>query len=309
MTKIESKREINQIRSILNIVWQNIYYLLFFLIIFEIIAYYSFTDYNKRSVSHAYRVNYIYFEPTEFLQQEEKLLKILREDISTLFGSAIFNKKMFEDKDLINPSFEIIKNFTALKSVLPSTEVNRAITKQYIINEIVKDFTFDTSHFTNDKLVSKKIDKFDTRLVFYFQDEVNLEKSYEISLNDYILKQSNRIFQDFRKSYLKDIEIKIIEINNIISFFNGLKVDENIEPIEQLDIDHPIFLPLIKHINDFYSNDENFPIKFFKLNNISEFPNVAFLPYFISFNFFAIIFFVLFIFLKTLYKNLNDKKS
>ena len=49
---------------------------------------------------------------------------------------------MFEDKDLINPSFEIIKNFT-LKSVLPSTEVNRVISMQYIINEIVRDFTFN----------------------------------------------------------------------------------------------------------------------------------------------------------------------
>ena len=145
-------------------------------------------------------------------------------------------------------------------------------------------------------------------MVFYFQDS-KFRKSYEISLNDYILKQSYRIFQDFKKSYLKDIEIKIIEINNIITFFNTLKADDNIEPIEQLSIDHPIFLPLIKHITDFYGNVENFPIKFFKLNNISEFPNVPFLAYFISFIFFAIIFFVLFIFLKTLYKNLNDKKS
>ena len=102
MTTIDTKREINQIRSILNIVRQNIYYL-YFLIIFQIIGYYSFTDYNKRTVSHVYRVNYIYFEPTEILDQQEKLLKVLREDISIRFSSKVLNKKMFEDKQLTNP--------------------------------------------------------------------------------------------------------------------------------------------------------------------------------------------------------------
>ena len=183
---------------------------------------------------------------------------------------------MFEDKQLINPSFAIIKNFTELKAVLPSLETIQTLNMEYVISEIIKDFTFDVDHFTNDKLVSKRVDNIETRLVFYFQDEVNLDKSYKDSLNDYILKQSNRIFQDFKKSFLKDIDIKIIEINNIISFFNAVKVDDNIEPIEKFSMDHPIFLPLINHINDFYGNVENFPIKFFDLRNISEFPNVPF---------------------------------
>ena len=74
---------------------------------------------------------------------------------------------------------------------------------------------------------------------------------------------------------MKDIDIKIIEINNII-LFNAVKVDDNIEPIEKFSMIYPV-LPLINHINDFYGNVENFPIKFFDLRNISEFPNVPFL--------------------------------
>ncbi len=302
-------KEINQIKSILNLAWQNIYYLLFFLVIFEIIAYYSFTNFNKRIVSHDYRVSYIFFEPTEFLQQQDKLLKIMGENIAILFSKAIFNKRMYINKELTNPSFTIIKNFTELKGVLPSSEINKQISMEYIINEIIKDFTFDVEYFTNRGLVSKKIENLGSRLLFNFFDEVNAEKDYQNLLDDYLLNQNKEIFQNFKKSYLKDIEIKIIQINNIISFFNALKVDDKIEPIELLSIDHPIFLPLINHVNDFYGDVGNFPVKFFNINNISEFPNITFLPYFVSFIFFAIIFFVLFIFLKTLYKTFNDKKS
>ena len=220
MNQIRFKKDINQIKRILNIAWQNIYFLLFFLIIFEIIAYYSFTNYSKRIVSHDYRVNYLFFEPTEFLQQQDKLLKIMGEDIAILFSTAIFDKKMFLDKQLTNPSFTIIKNFTELKGVLPSSEINRQISIEHIINEIIKDFTFDADHFINEGLISKKIENLGSRLIFNFFDEVNVEEDYEILVNDYLLIQSKNIFQNFRNSYLKDIDIKIIQINNIISFFN-----------------------------------------------------------------------------------------
>ena len=195
MVKKEFKKELNQIRTLLNLAWQNIYYLLFFIIIFEIIAYYSFTNYSKRTVSHDYRVNYLFFEPTEFLQQQNKLLKIMEEDITILFSTAIFDKTMFTNKELSNPSFTIIKNFTELKGVLPSSEINRKISMEHIINEIIKDFTFDVDYFTNAGLVSKKIENLGTRLLFNFSDKVNAEEDYEILINDYLLIQSKNVFQ------------------------------------------------------------------------------------------------------------------
>ncbi len=309
MTKIETKKEINQIRKILNIAWQNIYFLLFFLIIFEIFAYYSFKDYNKRTVSHAYRVNFVFFEPREFEQQQEKLFKIVEQDVQFYLAEQFLDSDIFFEEELSDPSISPMKNFNEFRGVLPAPGKDMKINWEYIINEIVKDFTFNVDHFTNNKLVSKQVDKFETRLVFYFEDEVNVERDYKILLNDYLLIQSKRIFQNLRKSNLQDIEIKIIQINNIISFYNLLKNNDSREHIEKLSIDHPIFLPLVNHLNNFYDNINNFPIKFIKLNNISEFPNVHFTAYFISYIFFAIVFFVLFIFLKTLYKNLNDKKS